>query len=434
MADTAREWRRFFETESRAKLMRPLILESWQRSYAAAIDTAPSQITFHRVAEDDLERRRARRASLIKFARPHIEWLSSNFAGISHVAYLTDEDAVVLLSAGDEELCKNFGLAPGYQWSETLMGTNGAGTALVEDRPVAVFGDEHYIEAFRSCTCTAAPIHDAAGQVVGAIDITSAVKDAGPERLSLVAHVAFVIEQQLKLEADRLEALEQNLRKDDFLAVLAHELRGPISAISSAAQIFQARCQDDPLLSQTGKIVERQSRLLSLLVSDLLDVARVSKGRIELNRQMIDVRDCVTAALEGHQAFVDNKQQVVELDMPAPAVVRADQTRLTEMVSNLISNASRYSPNGSRITITVRQQAQKLSITVRDSGSGIDQSTIARLFEPFVCGRAGSGEGLGIGLWLTRRFAELHGGSVTAHSAGPGKGAEFRIDLPVDVP
>jgi signal transduction histidine kinase len=147
----------------------------------------------------------------------------------------------------------------------------------------------------------------------------------------------------------------------------------------------------------------------------------------------VDLKDCVRDALDGNQDFLARKHQAVRLLVPdEPVVARVDAVRITEMVSNLVSNASRYSPEGAAIEIRVERHDEKAEISVIDHGAGIEESRIARIFDAFVSGRNdGTGQGLGIGLWLTRRFAELHGGTVTARSAGPGQGAEFRIELPL---
>jgi len=426
------QWRAFFATAQPPSAVRPLIVDSWQRSHAAQVDPIAAHPVFHKVAPNDLERRRAACADLIDCASVHIQWLSATLSKVRHAVYLTDEDGVVLFSAGDERIRSEFGLLPGYRWCESLMGTNGAGTALVEGKPVAVFGAEHYVEAFQESTCTAAPIRNPDGRVVGAVDITSATEDATPDRLTLVSHVTFVIEQELKLRQEQRRAVQENQQKDEFLAVLAHELRGPLSAIRSGAEIVKASCGSNEVLFETGKMLSRQTRLLDVLVSDLLDVARVTKGRIELSRQLLDIRQCVADALEGCQDSVARKRQELQVSAPTePLLAEVDPTRVTEMVTNLISNASRYSPEGSTIRVNLEPRDRTVLIAVKDNGVGIDATRISSIFDAFVTGRDGAGEkSLGLGLWLTRRFAELHGGSVSVHSPGVGKGAEFRIELP----
>jgi signal transduction histidine kinase len=430
--DLKKQWQAFFETKQLPAFARPLIVDSWLRSRAAGVDPKPQQLVFHTVAPEDLERRRNAHAELISCAASQVEWLSATLSNIAHAVYLCDEDGVVLFSAGDGEMRAQFGLLPGCQWCECLMGTNGAGTALIEGKPVAVFGAEHYVEAFQGTTCTAAPIHDPAGRVIGAIDVTSATADATPERLSLVSHATFVVERELRLLEEQRRAVDQTRRKDEFLAILAHEVRGPLNAITAGAEIIKA-CGDDGPFFETGKMLARQARLLNTIVSDLLDVARAAKGEIRIVRRAVDICQCVMDAAEGYRDAFARKRQELRMTIPNGAVIaEVDPTRVTEMVTNLISNASRYSPENGAIQLEVNARSGTVVIAVRDNGIGISEARLSTIFDGMVSGPNDEAkQGLGLGLWLTRRFAELHGGSVTASSAGIGKGAEFRIELPI---
>jgi transcriptional regulator of acetoin/glycerol metabolism len=169
------------------------IAASWQRSRAAGVDA--SHAPLHRIDDHDLQRRLRENNSLIRVAALHVEWLSRSLA-VRHVVYLVDRDGIVLYAAGTApELMDQLGLAPGFDWSERRMGTNAAGTALAAGHPVAVVGDEHFVEAFRNSICTAAPVLDPGGNVIGALDITTGLEEGAAERLLLAAHVAFVIQQ-----------------------------------------------------------------------------------------------------------------------------------------------------------------------------------------------------------------------------------------------
>jgi transcriptional regulator of acetoin/glycerol metabolism len=171
------------------------IIASWDRcSHLSASIPAP----FHRVGEDELQRRLERRAGLVAAAQPRLERLLRQLPGTSNVACVTDEDAVVLASCGDASHLQRFCLMPGYDWSERRMGTNGAGTCLVAARPMVVAGAEHLISALQGCTCTAAPIRGRDGSIVGALDVSSAVADAREQRMAQVTEVALEIEGLLR--------------------------------------------------------------------------------------------------------------------------------------------------------------------------------------------------------------------------------------------
>lgn len=197
--------------------MRSAVLESWRRSERAGVERTPESVEFRRVPEDELQRRLEANGDWLAIARPHLEWLTATFSHIPHVVYLTDRHGIVLHSVGSEHLIETVGLAPGHDWSETTMGTNGAGTALATNQPVAVVGPEHFISSFDDCTCTAAPIHSPDGALVGTIDISTSVADGSPERLSIVAHAAYAIGRELAYERqeESLRQVEHSLRESE---------------------------------------------------------------------------------------------------------------------------------------------------------------------------------------------------------------------------
>lgn len=177
--------------------MRPVVLESWQRSSDAGIARGGTP-AFRLVPAQELERRLNAAKPLVHASVEHLDWISQSLAGIRHVVYVTDADGIVLCSVGDARLQREFGLTPGHDWSERTMGTNGAGTALASGGAVAIVGPEHFLNAFEDCTCTAAPIRDWDGAPIGAVDISTSAADGTPERLSLVAYVARMIERDLR--------------------------------------------------------------------------------------------------------------------------------------------------------------------------------------------------------------------------------------------
>jgi PAS domain S-box-containing protein len=199
-------WAEILEQLGEGSPVRRVIEESWDRCRAANID--PQHAPLHRVSEAELERRLEASAEVVEAARPYIDWISALIAATPHVVYVTDADGVVLLSIGnDDAMMKGAGLEPGYDWSEGRMGTNGAGTALATGRPQAVIGTEHWVEAFGGAACTAAPIRDPDGAVVGAIDLTTIRLDGVAERMLLATHAAHVVEREL--EARRVAALAE---------------------------------------------------------------------------------------------------------------------------------------------------------------------------------------------------------------------------------
>jgi signal transduction histidine kinase len=233
------------------------------------------------------------------------------------------------------------------------------------------------------------------------------------------------VEQALK-DADR--------RKDEFLAMLAHELRNPLAPIANAVAILRRLSTDDPTIGWTRELLGRQTAQLARLVDDLLDVSRVTRGQITLARARVAVGAVVAQALETVQPLIDERSQRLTLDLPEEDLaVDGDLARLTQALGNLLHNAAKYTDPGGNITLSVRREAELIAIRVVDTGVGIEPSAMSNLFDLFFRS-SGPDEhahgGLGIGLALARRLVELHGGTLSAASAGLNCGSEFTMLLP----
>ncbi|WP_338762903.1 ATP-binding protein [Massilia sp. METH4] len=241
------------------------------------------------------------------------------------------------------------------------------------------------------------------------------------------------------LDVTAREVAEQALRaaerrKDEFLAMLAHELRNPLAPISAAATLLQRGIAQPAQVSMAAAIVARQAAHLSRLVDDLLDAARISRGKIELVRQPFDLRDAVRDALEQVQPMLESKGHRLQLSLPAAAAgVHGDRARLTQVVANLLSNAARFSPAGGDIAVMLAPSGASHRLTVSDNGCGIAADLLPHVFGLFTQGERGADRsqgGLGIGLAIVSGLVALHGGTVEASSDGPGTGACFTVTLP----
>ena len=222
-------------------------------------------------------------------------------------------------------------------------------------------------------------------------------------------------------------------RKDEFLATLAHELRNPLAPISNSLQVLRA--ESDPMrLADSRAVIERQVGQLVHLVDDLLDVSRVSRGKLELRRSRVLLRDVLGAAVETSQPAIDAHRHTLQVHQPAEDVwLHADLTRLAQVFSNLLNNAAKYMEPGGVIAVEASADADQVVVAVRDRGIGIAPDVLPHIFDLFVQADRSlerAQGGLGIGLTLVRRLVELHDGSVTARSDGPGTGTEFVVRLP----
>ena len=240
-------------------------------------------------------------------------------------------------------------------------------------------------------------------------------------------------------ESDRIsEALrEADKRKDEFLAILAHELRNPLAPLRNALEAMRLKPHDREAAAWARGMMERQVAQMVRLIDDLLDLSRVSRGRIELRHERTEVVSLVHGALEICGAAIKAGGHTLTLDLPdEPMPLTCDPTRLVQVICNLISNAAKYTPPGGRITVAARRmqgEAGGVEISVRDTGIGIPREMLGKVFDMFTQVEQSvdrSQGGLGIGLTLVERLVALHGGTVEARSAGPGQGSEFVVRLP----
>jgi signal transduction histidine kinase len=265
-----------------------------------------------------------------------------------------------------------------------------------------------------------------------AIQEISAVKRALLRSRELERQASADRETALVAQARRRE-LEQSARaKDHFIAVLSHELRNPLAAVSNAVALVRRGAADGPVVD----MLERQVRHLIKLVDDLLDVTRLAQGKLRLELTPVDLRQLIPQAIQASAVRVERKRQQIDLAMPdEPVPVRADPVRLVQVISNLIDNASKYSPQHTVIVVRLRVTDRHAVLAVRDQGRGIAPEDVDRLFEPFTQLPVGDGvlsEGLGLGLPLARQLVEQHGGRIWLHSDGPERGCEAMVELPLD--
>nr|WP_255428189.1 response regulator [Ramlibacter cellulosilyticus] len=254
----------------------------------------------------------------------------------------------------------------------------------------------------------------------------------------LVAVLFSDITQRLLAEQDlrRLneELAQANRRKTEFLATLAHELRNPLAPLSNGLHLMRMASTKPELLEKTRQMMERQIQHMVHLVDDLLDVARISTGKVELRRSRIDLRDVVATAVETSASLVEAGGHQLTVDVPdEPLPMDADPTRIAQVVSNLLNNAAKYTPQAGRIALQVRVEGNEAVLSVSDTGIGLAPDALDKVFEMFaqVPGAGKPQGGLGIGLSLVQSLVALHGGSVSASSRGPGQGSTFAVRLPL---
>ena len=258
------------------------------------------------------------------------------------------------------------------------------------------------------------PIHDEAGKLVGAVNVLVDITDR--KRGEDALH-----------QADRA--------KNEFLATLAHELRNPLAPICNAAQILQLKGVLPPDLRWTIEVIDRQTKQLTRLVDDLLDVARITGNKLELRNQRVQLAEVILTAVETSRPLIEACRHELTVSVPPePIYVHADVTRLSQVISNLLNNAAKYTDPGGKIQLAVERQGSDAVVAVRDNGIGLSADLLPNLFEMFTQAKAPVNRpqsGLGIGLALVKRLVEMHGGTISAKSDGPGQGSLFIVRVPV---
>ena len=294
-----------------------------------------------------------------------------------------------------------------------------------------------------------AALRTAGGQDLGMLCALDTVpRELDPVQHEALAILAAQVVQLLELRlqcrkaetAERLargaqaELHEESLRKDEFLAMLAHELRNPLAPIRNAAQVLRLAPGDEPRVRLMSAMISRQVDHMNGLVDDMLDVSRVTRGLVMLESSTLDLREVITGALEQiHPQLLARRQRLSLPTLPEPLRLQGDRMRLVQVLSNLLNNAVKYTPEGGEIAVQVVAEDGAVSVSVVDNGVGIGAGLLAHVFELFTQGQRSpdrSAGGLGLGLALVKSLVELHGGSVAAHSAGLGHGSRFTVTLP----
>ena len=256
-------------------------------------------------------------------------------------------------------------------------------------------------------------------------------------RLARTRRECELVRQKSEAQVNRLveELRNADRHKDEFLATLAHELRNPLAPVRNAVAILNLKGSSDPELAWARGVIERQMDQMTRLVDDLLDVSRISRGKLELKRERIELARVIHGAVEASRPHMEQNAHELHVTLPTEAIhLHADETRLIQVFCNLLNNAAKYSESRGRIVLSVMRENGQAIVTVRDHGIGIPDEVLPRVFDMFTqADRAfeRSKGGLGVGLTLVKQLVELHNGSVEARSEGPGRGSEFVVRLPL---
>jgi signal transduction histidine kinase len=275
---------------------------------------------------------------------------------------------------------------------------------------------------------------------LGAVDYISDPSVPGVVRSKLKVFIDLILAQRQAhaLERERMAALaaqEANRRKDDFIATLSHELRNPLAPLRNVVHLLRKRFAQEPTIETACGVLERQVKRMTVLIDDLSDVARITQGKIRLERARVDLREVLSTCIESTQPLITQRRQLLSVDIgEEPIWVEADPTRLAQVFSNLLTNASKYTPEQGAIWLEARPNHSQAVIAVRDNGIGVEPELLQRVFDLFVQSERSVQHrqgGLGIGLALVKELVQMHDGKVELLSEGTGKGTLVRVRLPL---
>jgi signal transduction histidine kinase len=284
-------------------------------------------------------------------------------------------------------------------------------------------------------------IGDAAKRIVEDHDYSIRVEQHTEDEIGVVVlalnNMLNVIDERTRaLELSNAALREADRKKDEFLATLAHELRNPLAPLQNAARILESDAITDSQRKWSREVIARQVGHMALLLNDLLDVSRITRDRLELKMGNVSLDAIIRSAVEIARPLIDAKKHLLEIIVPPEEIeLIVDSLRMSQVVTNLLTNAAKYSDAGGTITIKAARESNEVSISVKDTGIGLSAAAIENIFEMFSQVESAlerSQGGLGIGLALARGLVELHGGTIHATSDGPGFGSTFTIRLPAE--
>ena len=332
------------------------------------------------------------------------------------------------------------GPAVGSCGTAAFTGKTVVATDIATDPRWTIARDLALAHGLRACWST--PIFSADRAVLGTFAIyystPTGPRDGDQSLVQLASHLIGIAIERRRSEAEQRQRardlVDANREKDEFIAMISHELRNPLAPILMATELIRSRRDDPASVERYRAVIDRQTRHLARLIDDLLDISRGVQGKIVLAPERTNVATLLRRAEEATAPLYAERHHTLLVRLPpSPLNLFVDPVRMTQVLANVLNNAARYTPSGSEVSISAEQAGEEIVIRVRDRGRGMAREQLARVFEPFfqVPRRRDQPEGgLGLGLTLVRRLVELHGGIAEAHSAGLGQGTEVVIRLP----
>jgi signal transduction histidine kinase len=410
-------WREFRDTACPPDCLTHL--QAFAQTTAAASGNAPRP--YHRVSANDLQQRRRASAPLLSAADSHLDWLSTLLGETTHAVCLADAQGVLLRSIGNWPASHALGLQPGFDWSEKIMGTNGIGAAITSGQPAIVVAEAHTSPPSTARVCSAAPVRDPAGRIVGAIEISTPLEEASPDsRLLLAVHTAMVMEQAMESAARVAQAESLKL-----LALLssftAHELVSPLAALKTMLDLLSRAPLPDDAAAMAAAALRHADHLLQVV-----EELRILGGSHNRRLQSTNLIELVRKAISN--CGLGGRTEFEAMLNPPAATVDCNPSLLTRALSNLLCNARDATTGQGRIGVRLEDAAGVVRIVIWDTGPGIPPERWPDLFEESFTTKSG---GSGLGMLLAKAIVErVHGGQLRFQPNRP-TGCRFELELPL---
>lgn len=421
------EWRRFISIIENNPTARLITIESWKR--CEELGLTPSQIKFKFLSDEELKEKLASNSQLIEVSKPYMDSLSMSLTGIPHVVALCDSEGWVIdyRGAPEEFGGKTAGFCLGASWAEKDIGNNGIGTALVIEKPVLVYGVEHFGSAYGSCACIGVPIWYN-GKIIGALDISVPVKYAHPSRM----HIAIACVTSIEAAISHMNKVPENVSEkvspnenlaaaSELIATAVHDLKNPLAVIRGLGQLGNLTTEKSKIHNYFDRIIKQVDEMHDT-VTDLLNIFRPEEL---VPHKIVPI---IKEILESFKPICDSKNIKLHLVSNADEHVNMSRTLFKRAIGNIVNNAVQMMDDGGVIEITTKLDGNSIIISIRDSAKGIPDELKGTLFDAFSFRRSG---GTGLGLFMAHyTITTSHKGEIWFKTKS-GEGTTFFIKLPI---
>ncbi|MFW6306567.1 MAG: ATP-binding protein [Bacillota bacterium] len=428
-------WQKLAEDVSN-KRFQSITLQAWRRCQDIGLD--PYCINHKFLSESELIEKQVKNKKLINISREYIYYLTKLLSEIPHIIAISDKEGWIIDIHGQYEAFggREAGLTLGASWAEEDIGNNGIGTALYEEKPVLVYGIEHYTSSYKPVVCFGIPII-VKNKIIGAFDISVMEEYASPEWISAAFAVVELIKSSMEISAVREIEIRKKERfsasnLNSFLVSLLHEFRTPLTSIFSSLKIMNDKSTKN---NRDIKLIEKNSLRVLRLVNNFIDIFKINNNCLQLNKQNVDIIHIFKELFMEVNRYI--KEMEIEIHLESvieKMIISVDVYQIKRLILNILSNSIKASKKGDKITIRIFVETDYINISINDNGKGIPNNLKNKVFDEFyrIDGNLiRNHEGIGAGLYLVKNIARLHKGNVSFSSQDQTEGTTINIKLPL---